>query len=226
MKAAGEEVFECQRVLGKTSSNAVAELLAGQGMFYEHNHYPKGDVYDQDTHSQYYYHAHRGMNGEHGHLHTFLRGKGMPADIKPAAIDTVSERPLGDEALSHLIGISMDAHGLPMGMFTTNRWVTDETWYAAEDVVRMVDIFLVDHTFPNWAVNRWLNALFRLFKPQIQQLIRERDERIAQWQEAHPDRDAFEDRDLEIVSTTPISVVDQFARIIKALRKLDDHAPD
>ena len=81
MARAGEQILECYRVLEKTGGNVVAEVLRGQGTFYEFDHYPDGDVYDPETHSQFYYHAHR--EGEHGHFHTFLREKGMPADCRP-----------------------------------------------------------------------------------------------------------------------------------------------
>ena len=84
MLAAGEDILECYRVLKKAGLNIVGECLKDQGTFYEFDHYPKGDVYDNETHSQYYYHSHRTEAGEHGHFHTFLRKKGMPANIQCA----------------------------------------------------------------------------------------------------------------------------------------------
>ena len=75
---AGRDVLECQRVLDKSGSNLVAEVLPRHSTFHEFDHCPAGDVYDQESHSQYYYHAHRG--GEHGHFHTFLRAGSMPPD--------------------------------------------------------------------------------------------------------------------------------------------------
>ena len=74
MRDAGTEVLNCQRVLRKTSSNIVGEILRNQGTFFEWNHYPKGDAIDRETHSQYYYHAHPKSDrpGEHGHFHNFL----------------------------------------------------------------------------------------------------------------------------------------------------------
>ncbi|HFC05101.1 MAG TPA: hypothetical protein ENJ55_05290, partial [Rhizobiales bacterium] len=83
MAEAGEMVTECQRLLDKANSNIVAQCLAHQGTFYEFDHYPSGDVYDGETHSQYYYHSHRPEGGEHGHFHTFLRARGMPEGLKP-----------------------------------------------------------------------------------------------------------------------------------------------
>ena len=217
MRAAGDKILECYRVLEKTDTNTVAELLAGHGTFYEYDHYPKGDVYDRETHAQYYYHAHRMDIGEHGHFHTFLRRKGIPEDIEAAPFADDNGRPLGKHELCHFVAISMDAYGYPNGLFTTNRWVTDETWYSAEDVVRMVDLFEIDHTFPNWAVNCWITAMFHLFKPQIVELLHERDARVAQWLAQHPNQNVYEDRDLEIITSMPISVEAQIAAVAEAL---------
>ncbi len=169
MLAAGEEILECYRVLRKTGDNVVGEVLRDQGKFYEWNHYPNGDVYDSETHAQYFYHAHptelRG--GEHGHFHTFLRAKGMPPGTAPVPNDGDTEWPAGDDALSHIVGIAMDSKGYPIGLFTANRWVTGETWYAARDVRAMLDRFVIDPARPSWPVNRWITAMLRLFRPQI-----------------------------------------------------------
>jgi len=213
MLAAGEEVLECYRVLSKAGLNTVGECLKDQGTFYEFDHYPKGDVYDNETHSQYYYHAHRSEAGEHGHFHTFVRAKGMPPGVQCADYDGEEAWPEGDEALSHLVGISMDRYGYPTDLFTTNRWVTGETWYPCGDVIQMLDAFEMDHAFPSWAVNRWITALLRLFRPTIEVLLRERDAAIEAWRRKHPGVDVFEDRELELTSRTPISVESQIAAI-------------
>ena len=219
MLAAGEEIRECYRVLGNTNDNVVGELLRHQGTFYEWNHYPKGDIYDHATHSQYFYHAHvKGQRkGEHGHFHTFLRAKGMPAGVAPIAYDGEAEWPGGDKALSHLIGISMDPKGFPIGLFSVNRWVTGETWYTAEDVISLIDLFHIDHASPSWPANKWVTAMLRLFHPQIIDLVRKRDVTVAGWQRKYPDRDVYEDRELEITSTTAISVDKQIAGVRAAL---------
>ncbi len=213
MLRAGYEVRECFRVLDKVGLNVVGEILEGQGPFYELQHYPKGDVYDMETHAQYYYHAHRPESGEHGHFHTFLRAKGMPRDIRPAPYEGEAPRPLGKDAVSHIIAISMNAQGYPTHLFTTNRWVTAETWYRADDVIRMIDHFIIDHAWPSWATNRWITAMLTLFKPQIAHLLRERDRTVAAWQASHPDRDVFEDRELDVTSIMPISVEAQIAAL-------------
>ena len=215
MVAAGERVLECHRVLAKSGSNVVAEVLRGQGTFYEFDHYPAGDVYDPESHSQYYYHSHR--EGEHGHFHTFLREKGMPEDCRPvpqSEADFMTER---DDRLSHLIAISMNRAGFPIRLFTTNRWITADNWYTADDVTKMLNRFEMDLAWPSWPVNIWVTAMLRLFRPQIVELVRERDAAVAKWQKNHPDADAFEDRGCDITSVRKISVAAQIKRINEAL---------
>ena len=217
MLAAGHEVRACDRVVRKVKANVVSELLKGQGTFYEYNHYPKGDVYDQEAHAQYYYHAHRKDCGEHGHFHTFLRAKGMPAGVRPVPQEGAVAWPSGENAVAHLIAISMDKRGHPTHLFTTNRWVTGETWYPAGDVLRMLDRFVIDHAYPSWPTNRWLTAMLVLFRPQIERLVLARDATIAGWLGQHPGREVFEDRELEITSIAPISVEEQIEAVEQAL---------
>lgn len=220
MASAGREIREAYRVIAKAGSNIVARVLEHQGTFYEEDHYPKGDVYDDETKSQYYYHAHRPDSGEHGHFHTFVRAAAIPDSIAPAPYEGKAERPLGDDAICHLVAISMNKPGFPVGLFTTNRWVTAETFYAAADAERILAAFKIDHVYPCLAVNRWISAMMRLFRPQIAALLEERDRAVARWQKSHPDRDVFEDRELEITSILPIDVDQQIAAVERALAGL------
>ncbi len=216
MADAGREVLNCYRVLAKSADNIVGEVIKGQGTFFEMEHYPPGDIFDPESHSQYYYHSHRG--GEHGHFHTFVREAGMGKKIKPikkqSHQDFMDER---DDTISHLIAISMDAKGFPIQLFTTNRWVTAENWYKADDVITLLDQFEIDLVPPSWPVNVWMTALVQLFKPLIKQLILERDEAIAAWALKYPDRDVFEDRELEITSERNLDVEAYLQNIERAL---------
>jgi hypothetical protein len=107
----------------------------------------------------------------------------------------------------------MDAYGFPIGLFTTNRWVTDEAWYVADDATRMLAHFRIDHAGPSWPVNRWLSAMFMLFRPQMAALLAARDAAIAAWAARQPGVDVFEDRNLEVASQLSISVEAQMARL-------------
>lgn len=216
MLAAGHEALECERVLKKAGLNIVGEILRGQGEFYEYNHYPDDDVYDRESHAQYYYHAHRGIPGEHGHFHTFLRHAGMPEGVTPVPHP---EAPMAEAAIAHVIAISMDAYGWPIGLFATNRWVAGDTWYPAEDVIRMIDRFTIDHAYPSWPVNRWISAMVHLFQPQIETLLRERDRVVARWGERYADVDVLEDRRLEVTGYQLISVEGQLHHVRAALEQ-------
>lgn len=200
MLASGQEVTYVQHLLKKSKSNVVREIL--RTPFYEFEHCPKGDVIDSETRSQYYFHSHRG--GEHGHFHLFLRQK----DGKPV----------------HLIAISMDKKGRPVGLFTTNRWVTGEAWHPAEEVREMLPRFQIELVHPSWPTNRWVSSMVRLFYPQILELIELRDKKIEEWQKQYPDRDVFEDRSLEVLSEMPISVDSQVEFIQKVLGTYCSHS--
>lgn len=215
MAEAGREVVECHRVLAKAGQNIVGELLPKEGAFYQFDHCPPGDVYDRDSHAQYYYHAHR--DAEHGHFHTFLREAGMPKGIQPLAPSAAATVEGRQDRLSHLIAISMDRKGIAIGLFTTNRWVTGEDWYAAEYVIAMLDRFEIDQARPSWPTNRWIGAMLILFRPQIETLLHERDVAVAAWLESYPEENTFEDRRLEVTSQCGISVDDQRAAIEAAL---------
>ena len=209
MLEAGREALEWRRILAKSGDNLVGEVLKHEGPFYILDHYPKGDVVDPESHAQWYYHAHdkKERPGEHGHFHTFMRGGGMPEGVAPAPLPDLAPKADRHDLVCHLIAISMDRAGWPTGLFTTNRWVTGETWYAAHDVAAMLDGFDLRMGKPSWPVNRWLTAMLILFRPQIEDLLQQRDERIRAWQREHPEAEnVYEDRRLEVTSQMPISV--------------------
>ncbi|MEX2628428.1 MAG: hypothetical protein WD341_00715 [Tistlia sp.] len=223
MAEAATAVTEIHRVLAKTGDNVVGELLRGCGTFYEWDHYPKGDVYDHETHGQYYYHAHgvdQRFADEHGHFHTFLRPAGMPPGMRPAPMSTL--QPPGDpeDALSHLVAIAMDSRGQPVRLFTVNRWVTGETWYGAEDVVRMLPRFAIDHARPSWPVNRWITGLLAMYRPFIGALVRQRDQAVHRWQRERNPPDVYEDRRLEVTSCLDIDLASDVRRLGEAIAAL------
>jgi hypothetical protein len=221
MQRAGHEASECLRVLAKAELNLVGECIKHHGTFYEFDHYPPGDVYDDETHAQYYYHAHRGTLGEHGHFHTFLRVKGIPEGISALPYEGAEPWPEDDEVLSHLVAVSMDKNGIPIGLFTTNRWVTGENWFCAHDVIAMLDSFVIDHAYPSWPVNRWLSAMVVLFRPQIEALLQQRDAVLEEHIQRSPGVDVFEDRELELMSEVRITIDAQLIAIQAALSALE-----
>lgn len=227
MLAAGTTVLQVQQALAAKRSNLVAELLRGEEDFFEQQHYPAGDVFDPATGAQYYYHAHRNDDREHGHFHVFQRPNYIPDTFEPAryvkpGVGRCSPKemigknwPRGDQALAHIVGVAMDHYGQPIRLFTVNRWVTDETWFPAREVIAMLDRFELRHAWPSPEVNSWLNGLLHLFQPEIVELIRRRDAAVEARGRANPRGDALEDRSLEVTASIDISV----ERRVRQLRR-------
>ena len=82
----------------------------------------------------------------------------------------------------------------------------------------MLDRFEMDVAIPSWPVNIWIGAMLRLFRPQIEKLLHDRDRAVHDWQAAHPGENVFEDRGLEIPSIIDISVEGQIKKVKKALK--------
>ena len=217
----------CRSELAARGSNIVQEILSRSGEIADWRHYPQGDGYDPISHAQYFFHRHPAPDApsEIGHFHLFLRAEGMPEGTLPlllpeAAIANLptpaqaapSKRGARDE-VSHLVAIAIDAEGEPVRLFTTNRWVTGETWYRAEDVIRLLDRFVLDAAEPAGCVNFWLAAIVRLYQPEIAALLRERDRMVMDPRRRRRRVDVFEDPNLEITSSMAIDLDARLAAV-------------
>ena len=160
-----QEFFDMNRALVNDQQTILDELLRDEPepSVVRWQHYPADDVQDPDTGAMYYYHAHADgerPREEHGHFHLFIR-------------------PDPDAEFSHFVAVSLDARGAVRSLFTTNRWVTDERYRAAGDLISMLpDAFVVNRARPSWLVSRWLMVLVRLCEPHIQRLLIARDESL------------------------------------------------
>ena len=229
--SAAAVIRECRRVLVASGSTLAREAVGKSGKVGDWRHYPAGDVYDPSSHAQYFYHRHPAPDAatkhpdEHGHFHLFMRAEGMPEGTLPLLLPEVaianlptppqaapSKRGACDE-VSHLVAVAIDAQGEPVRLFTTNRWVTGETWYRAEDVIRMLDRFSLDAAEPTSLVNGWLGAVVRLYQPEIAMLLRKRDEAVMDPRRRRRRVDVFEDPKLEITSSLAIDLDARLAAV-------------
>lgn len=143
-------------------------------------HYPDDDARDEITRSRWYYHVHApgGRDpAEHGHFHLFLHRTQMNDDAVPLA-----QPQAGEEALAfvaHIAGLSIDHQGIPIAWFATNRWVTDEFMYPADTMIAHLDRYNVDATPEDTTVNRFLTAMVALYRDELAEMLRERDQRLA-----------------------------------------------
>ena len=207
MELAATRIVDCMHALHQAGDNLVAAAHRGSGEFLEWEHYPTSDVYDPQSRAQYYFHAHPPddrADPDYGHFHTFLKlpAGGAHVASDPAATDAV------ENSLCHLVAISMTAAGLPERIFTTNRWVTGESWRPASEVIALLDRFSIDLEYPSRSLNSWLTEMLVLFRPQIESLLVQRDITVGQWQNGYRDIDAFENRELEVTSSMRISLDD------------------
>lgn len=158
-----QEFFDMNRALINDQQTILGELLRDEpgSSVLRWQHYPAEDVRDPDSGAMYYYHAHADgerPEDEHGHFHLFIRPE-----------------PSAD--FSHFVAVSVDARGAVRSLFTTNRWVTDEQFRSASDLISMLpDAFVVNRSRPSWLVSRWLMLLVRLCEPHIRRLLIARDE--------------------------------------------------
>jgi hypothetical protein len=154
-------------------------LPASDVEFWEH--YPDDDARDRETRSRWYYHVHAPGDrdpAEHGHFHLFLHRSQMD---DPAATMAVPAE--GEEAqafVAHIAGLSIDHQGIPIAWFATNRWVTDEFLYPAATMIAHLDRYNVDATPEDDLVNRFLTAMVALYRPELSDLLRERDAALAE----------------------------------------------
>lgn len=214
MYDAAAEATECAAALAQDGTNPVTEVLDGATAVEEWMHFPPGDVVDPQTNSQFYYHAHAAeerVDGEHGHFHAFVRPKKIDSALTPVPVAGLKQ----DDAacIAHLVGISTDATGDVIRLFTTNRWVTGETWFDAGAMISLLDRFNVTVDAPSRDLNRWISAVVRMYRPQIADLIRARDEAVA----AHGGDNVFEDRTLQVTSEIPVDFLEQIRALEAAL---------
>jgi Domain of unknown function (DUF6969) len=147
--------------------SAPARLLGGARGFVEWAHYPQPDALDPRSGWRFYYHCHpasQRLAREHGHFHIFVPAQGAKR----------SDR----NRFSHLIGLSVDAKGLPLRLFTSNRWVTGEIWQSATALESHLATPRLRHAEPQ-DVALWLEDLLILFRTEIAALLRARDRRLA-----------------------------------------------
>lgn len=232
--AAADTIRECSAVLDARGGDVVAEAVGGAAAeIADWRHYPDGEVYDPVTHIQYFYHRHpagaprhcRDIVEEGGHFHLFLRGEGVPAGISPmlfadSAVGQAAPAPQSAplrrgrrDEVCHLAGIVIGRGGAPTGLFTTNRWVTGETWYRADDMIRLLDRVRFDRTRPARLLDRWIEAVMCLFQPEIAALLAERDKAIHRWRWRWPRANAFEDERLEVTSSCAIDLAARLAAV-------------
>lgn len=168
--------------------NLIAALV-GDDPFVAFRHYPEEDAWDEASRAQFYFHAHDSGTraAEAGHIHCFHRPGGRHSAAAP----------------HHLVAIALDATGRPAGLFTTNRWVTEEVFLPAPAARAVAARYAPSG---GDVASRVVAGVFGLYRGEIMQLLTERDAALAERRRLRPDADPLEDRELEILSHRAIDL--------------------
>lgn len=189
-------LMEATRRLALQRDGLLAEVKGQQVEIRAWSHLPPDDAYDAGAGYRWYYHCHARearTAGEHGHFHLF-------SDLKS-----------GSE-VTHLLAVSVSDRGAPLGLFTTNRWVTDERWQSASEVLRLIQAFAMTSPRHLRRVNEWLAHLLRAFEPQVRALLSQRDARLDALR-ATARSDVMDDRRIAVLSRCRIDLFAQAAAL-------------
>jgi len=211
------QVLEAQQqMMTDKGKNLLHYTLKKKRRHQQMSHYPKGDRIDRTTGAQYFYHCHREdlETTEHGHFHCFLRYKKIPKQIKPTRLDDWDR--YIDNPMTHLVAIGMNQVGMPIRLFTVNRWVTSEVWYDAIHAPKFLKRFKMNlGDDPYWQVlDKWVEGMLQLYSPQISWLHQERDKLIQVHQERIPHENIYLNKELEELSFIDINLQKQIEWII------------
>ncbi|MGQ0619578.1 MAG: DUF6969 family protein [Panacagrimonas sp.] len=193
-------LMEATRRLALERQGLLAEVVAGRSLVRALDHFPVDDAHDARTGYRWYYHCHpreARTAGEHGHFHLF-------------------SDPHSGQAVTHLITISVSDRGLPLGLFTTNRWVTDERWQSATRILHLIRDFALASPKQLHLVHQWLAHVLRAFAPQIRVLLFMRDERLDALR-VSARSDVLEDRRIAVLSRCGIDLFAQAAALDRRL---------
>lgn len=144
---------------------------------------PPDDATDGSGLFQWFYHCHapedRAADAEHGHFHLFARrAMWQPRTSAPAELDfraLMGEPPEGSET-RHLLGVSLDAKGVPASLFAVDSSATGDAMMSGPGTLRALREMQLDTGFPE--IDRTLESVVRLCDEDLHELFRLRDEAL------------------------------------------------
>lgn len=173
--SAVEQFVHANVAVAEAGSPLMRRVLPEDAVFRIWDHFPDNDAVDETSGSRWFYHAHapeEGRTEEHGHFHLFLsRHLFEKRAVIAAPVDWSRDK----AELVHIAAISMDQRGVPVRLFSTNRWATDEWLYPAGHILDRIRLFDLSHATGDPLVNAWLAAALPAFLPELRVLLHERD---------------------------------------------------
>lgn len=203
---AGQRLLQTYAALAARGAHLLGHVLGGQAPR-QWDHYPEHDAIDHASGYQWFYHSHhpedRAGAAEHGHIHLFAR-----QPLWSRRLHSRNERAFADlcgypearPATRHLLGVSFDAKGLPVSLFTVNSWVTGDLMLSADLTLDLLDRMALDTGYPE--VDAVLETVVRLCGPELRELMHRRDAALR----AHPGPGKLQDEALELLAEMPIDL--------------------
>jgi hypothetical protein len=205
-RLAGQRLLETYASLAARGEHLLQDLLAGQ-LPRQWRHYPDDDAIDEASGYQWFYHSHppeeRPGAAEHGHFHLFARRRLWSRRLQSQAekdFATLVGSPSERVNTRHLLGIGIDAKGIPVSLFTVNSWVTGDLMLSAASTSRLLTKMTLDTGHP--AIDAMLESVITLCPDEVRQVLAERDAALC----TKPASTVLGDRTLEVLSETFIGL--------------------
>ena len=176
---AAQELIEATVAMHEDGLPLMLRLLPADAPAEQWAHYPADDAVSPVSGARYFYHCHppeeRGAD-EHGHFHLFL-----PLSLfdRKQALSAPPEDGARRAEVVHFAALSVNNAGVPVELFTVNRWVTDEWLFSVDAIVERLGAFDLDGADGDALVNRWLTSFVVLARQEIAALLAARDALLA-----------------------------------------------
>lgn len=200
---AAQASVELRRLLEtlEREGTTLGERICGRNGLEPWTIYPgEYGVFDRRTRSQFYFHRHEDAAVEIGHFHTVR---------------------LFPDRVAHLAAISIGTDGWPTALFTVNLWAVGDAEESVANLKSYVRRFRLDERHADadmsraggdsarpliTVVIRFVNLVFEAFRPEIETLQEEKARTIDAYRHSHGGVPPFEDRSLEILSSTVVDL--------------------
>ncbi len=176
--------------MARSGKSVLSELLPDGDGGRAYQHFPHGNAHDPLTGFRCFYHCHpqnrASVIGEHGHFHLF-------ADLKTSLVTT------------HLMGLSVNAQGIPSGLFLPNLWVTEDQsqdWHSVWE--RTSQFEFRSPSLPTFT-RRWLEHAVHAFKLALPALWQHKLKRLEALGH-EPGRIVAQNRRVEVLSRCRIDL--------------------
>lgn len=186
------EILDCLQGYAADQSNPVLSILGQPAQLVRDQKYPDPYLGSKTNCWRAYYHYHEtpcAASQEHGHFHIFLRTEDKNGVRWP-----------------HLAALAMDRQGQPLRWFTVNAWVTGGDWVDAETLTR--GMRLLDDNLPlDCRTERWLQAMVRLYRLLLTNVLIARDQQLIQLKNQTGISDILRDRSVYEIGSESIDLL-------------------